>query len=134
MVFYSQRLAGDIQSRAVLNASIAGTLVNTFAPLKLNTAMMVFYLVLMLRQSPLLTMIGLIALLLNIAVSSLISKKRMNIARVKTRDAGKLESTTVNGIAMIETIKASDAENGFFQKWAGYQASVNKQRGRSLTN
>ena len=59
MEFYSQRLAGDIQSRAVLNASIAGTLVNTFAPLMLNTAMMVFYLVLMLRQSPLLTMIGL---------------------------------------------------------------------------
>ena len=81
-----------------------------------------------------LTVFGLIALLLNIAVSSLISKKRMNIARVQTRDAGKLESTTVNGIAMIETIKASDAENGFFQKWAGYQASVNKQRGRSLTN
>ena len=58
----------------------------------------------------------------------------MNIARVQTRDAGKLESTTVNGIAMIETIKASDAENGFFQKWAGYQASVNKQRVRSLKN
>ena len=26
---------------------------------------------------------------------------------------------------MVETIKASGAENGYFQKWAGYQASVN---------
>jgi ABC-type bacteriocin/lantibiotic exporter with double-glycine peptidase domain len=43
------------------------------------------------------------------------------------RDEGKLASTTVAGIEMIETIKASGAENGFFEKWAGYQASVNTQ-------
>ncbi len=134
MEFFSQRLVGDIQSRAALNASVAGTLVNTFAPLVLNTAMMVFYLVLMLRQSLLLTAVGLVTLVLNIAMSRVISNKRMNIARVQTRDAGNLESTTVSGIAMIETIKSSGAENGFFQKWAGYQASVNKQKGRSLRN
>ncbi len=132
MEFFSQRLAGDIQSRAALNASVAGSLVNTFAPLMLNTAMMVFYLALMLRQSALLTAIGLVTLILNIAVSRVISDKRMNIARIQTRDAGNLEATTVSGIDMIETIKASGAENGFFQKWAGYQASVNKQNGRNL--
>ena len=43
------------------------------------------------------------------------------------RDSAKLESTTASGIEMIETIKASGAENGFFQKWAGFQASVNAQ-------
>jgi len=46
------------------------------------------------------------------------------------RDAGKLSGTTVAGIEMIETIKASGAENGFFEKWAGYQASVNLQEVR----
>ncbi|MBQ8136054.1 MAG: ATP-binding cassette domain-containing protein, partial [Clostridia bacterium] len=43
------------------------------------------------------------------------------------RDAGMLEAATVTGIEMIETIKASGAENGFFQKWAGHQAAVNEQ-------
>ncbi len=127
MEFFSQRLAGDIQSRAGMNASIAGTLVDTFAPLLLNTVMMVFYLVLMLRQSPLLTAIGIVTLALNALMARVISAKRMNITRVQLRDAGKLEATTVSGIEMIETIKASGAENGFFQKWAGYQASVNAQ-------
>ena len=127
MEFFSQRLAGDIQGRLSLNASIAGTLVNTFAPVLLNTVMMVFYLVLMLRQSLWLTLIGLATLALNLTMARVISNKRVNITRVQIRDAGKLMATAASGIAMIETIKSSGAENGFFQKWAGYQASVNTQ-------
>ena len=127
MEFFSQRLAGDIQSRLALNASIAGTLINTFAPLLLNSVMMLFYLVLMIKQSPVLTLVGLTTLIVDIFVSRLASEQRVNISRVQMRDSGKLESATVTGIEMIETIKASGAENGFFQKWAGYQASVNAQ-------
>lgn len=134
MEFFSQRLAGDIQSRALMNASIAGTLVNTFAPLLLNSVMMIFYLFIMLRQSPLLTMIGISAMLLNIIVARIISSRRVNITRVQMRDAGKLESATVTGISMIETIKASGAEGGFFRKWAGYQASVNTQTVKLIKN
>lgn len=115
MEFFSQRMAGDIQSRLALNSTIAGTLVDTFAPLVLNSVMMVFYLVLMLRQSPMLTLIGISTLILNAVLSKVISDKRMNIARVQMRDAGLLEGTTVTGIEMIETIKASGAENGFFR-------------------
>ena len=131
MEFFSQRLAGDIQNRSEMNASIAGILVDTFAPLVLNTVMMVFYLVLMIKQSPILTLIGISALAVNAIMSRIISEKRLNVTRVQMRDAGKLAATTVTGIEMIETIKSSGAENGFFQKWAGYQASVNSQEVKS---
>ncbi|MBQ1514796.1 MAG: ATP-binding cassette domain-containing protein, partial [Lachnospiraceae bacterium] len=67
------------------------------------------------------------AMIMNIFMSRIISRKRINITRVQMRDAGKLEAATVTGVSMIETIKSSGAENGFFQKWAGYQASVNAQ-------
>ena len=127
MNFFSQRQAGDIQARLALNTSIAGTLVNTLAPLLINTAMAVLYLVVMLKQSVPLTLIGLTALAVNIAVSRFISTQRVNITRVQMRDQAKLASTKASGISMIETIKSSGAENGFFQKWAGYQASVNTQ-------
>lgn len=125
MEFFSQRMAGDIRSRQSSNAMIAGQLVNTFAPLVLYAVMMSFYLIVMLRYSVILTLIGLASVLVNLILSSIISKKRINITRVQMRDAGKLAGTTVAGIEMIETIKASGAENGFFEKWAGYQASVN---------
>ena len=128
MVFFSQRMAGDIQQREGSNASIAGSLVNTCAPLVLDTVMMVFYLVVMLRYSWILTLVGIGSILINMIVARLISKKRVNITRVQMRDAGKLAGASVAGIEMIETIKASGAENGYFEKWAGYQASVNTQK------
>ena len=128
MEFFSQRMAGDIQQRQSTNASISGTLVNTIAPLALNAVMMIFYLVVMLRYSVLLTAVGLCSILLNLVMGQIISRKRINITRVQMRDSGKLAGATVAGIEMIETIKASGAENGYFEKWSGYQASVNTQK------
>ena len=128
MEFFSQRLAGDIQGRQGSNAGIANSVVNTFAPLALNAIMMVFYLVVMIRYSWILTLVGLSSLVINAWMASIISKKRVNITRVSMRDAGKLAGATVAGVEMIETIKASGAENGFFERWAGYQASVNAQK------
>ncbi|MBQ6524266.1 MAG: NHLP family bacteriocin export ABC transporter peptidase/permease/ATPase subunit [Atopobiaceae bacterium] len=130
MEFFYQRLAGDIQSRKSLNASIASTLVNTVTPLILNTAMMVFYLVVMVRYSPILTCVGLLSVIVNTVVSQFISQKRVNLTRVMMRDQGKLVSATVAAVDMIETIKASGAEDGYFERWTGYQASVSTQNVR----
>ena len=128
--FFTQRMAGDIQQRQSTNASIAEELIGTFGPLALNALMMIFYLVVMIRYSPMLTLIGILSIVINMFVARIISDKRVNITRVQMRDEGKLAGTTVSGIEMIETIKASGAENGFFEKWAGYQAGVNTQNVR----
>lgn len=130
--FFTQRMAGDIVARKDTNASIASTLINTLAPTVLNMIMMVFYLVIILRYSVALTLIGIGGMILNIVLNQYISGKRINISRVQMRDAAKLSSTTVAGIEMIETIKASGAENGFFEKWSGYQASVNTQNVKTM--
>ena len=130
MDFFSQRLAGDIQGRQGSNAGIANSVVNTFAPLALNAIMMVFYLVVMIRYSWILTLVGVSSLVINAFMARIISKKRINITRIQMRDAGKLAGATIAGVEMIETIKASGAENGFFERWAGYQASVNSAKVR----
>ena len=82
----------------------------------------------MLRYSPLLTLVGLTSLLINLLIARHVSEKRVNLTRVQMRDEGKLMSTTMAGISMTETIKSSGAEDGFFRKWSGYQASVNTQQ------
>ncbi len=125
MEFFTQRLAGDIQSRMRLNAEIADTLVNVVTPLVLNTFMAVFYLILMLKQNITLTVLGLIAVLLNVITAKIVSARRIGFTRVQMRDEGRLAATALTGISMVETLKASGAENGFFAKWAGLQASAN---------
>ena len=128
MEFFSQRMTGDILQRQGTNASIAGTLVDTVAPLALNTVMMLIYLLIMLRHSVIMTLVGVGCLALNAFVARYMSNKRINMSRIQMRDEGKLAATTMAGISMTETIKSAGAEAGFFRKWSGYQASVNTQQ------
>ena len=90
--------------------------------------MMILYLVVMLSYSWVLTAIGLISIIINVFMAWIISQKRVNITRIQMRDESMLASATVSGIEMIETIKASGAESGYFSMWAGCQAGVNGQK------
>ncbi len=130
--FFTQRMAGDVLQRQASNAGVAEGIVNTFAPLFLNSAVLVFYLVIMLKHSVFLTLFGVFAMFLQLLVARQISRRRVDISRVMVRDGGKLEATTVAGIENIESIKASGAENGYFARWAGYQASVNAGRAKFI--
>ena len=132
MVFFSQRMSGDIQRRQDSYASVANTAINTVVPLLLDVVLILFYLLVMIRYSLVLTVVGLVSIAINSFSSRYISKKRINITRASMRDAAKLSATTVSGIEMIETIKSAGAENGFFAKWAGYQASVNNNQMKTV--
>lgn len=123
--FYSQRMAGDIAMRQAANEDIAGTLVKQIAPLLLDVVMLVLYLTVMIRYSLLLSAVGVASILLNMLLAHIISKKRIQIAGLRFRNQALMHGTAISGIEMVETIKASGAEDGFFVKWAGYQAAVN---------
>ncbi len=127
MEFFSQRMSGDLMMRQTTNEEIASAIVNTFAPLCLNTGMMVFYLVVLIRYSIPLTILGVTTVLINLILSKIISDHRINVTRGMLIDSGKLATTTLSGISMIETIKASGAENGFFENWAMLKSKVDEK-------
>ncbi len=126
MEFFSQRMAGDLAGRQKLNDAIAETLILKIAPVLIQFVLLIFYFMVMIRYSVTLALIGCGAIAVNLVVSQIISHLRIQTTRVRMRDEGKLNATTMSGIDMIETIKASGAENGFFERWSGFQASVNR--------
>jgi len=128
MSFFSQRVAGEIAGRLKYNETIAESLIHKLAPLALNFLLTVFYFVIMIRYSLILTAIGVFAVIINFLLSQLIAKRRIGITRTQMRDQGKLTGMTMSGIQMVETIKSSGSENGFFQQWAGVRAAVNRSQ------
>jgi len=122
MNFFSQRMAGDLSGRQKLNNGVAETLVSKMAPIFVNIFLLVFYVLIMLRYSIPLTVAGIVAVIANLILARVISSRRIQTTRVRMQYEGKLNASTLAGIDMIETIKASGAEQGYFGQWTGYQA------------
>src|SRR5260370_38066809 len=61
---------------------------------------------------------------LNFAALRLVAQQRIDTNRRLLQERGKLLGTSMAGLGMIETLKATGAESAFFSRWAGYQAHV----------
>jgi NHLM bacteriocin system ABC transporter peptidase/ATP-binding protein len=129
MNFFAMRYVGDLQQRQRLNETITHSLVEVLAPQAINVMLLVLYLILMLSYNYMLTMIGVVAALVNLAVVHYYAGKRLNMVRSIQQSMGKYYSATVSCMENIESIKAAGAEEGFFQYWSGlWTRMFNKQR------
>jgi NHLM bacteriocin system ABC transporter peptidase/ATP-binding protein len=124
VVFYGQRSAGEISGRVSINDRVAKLIARDLASAVLDLVMVVFYAILMLFYDVFLTSIGLLTAILNIIVLKYVSKSRKDASQKLRMDAGKMLGTSMNGLIVIETLKASGGESDFFAQWSGYQAKV----------
>ena len=126
MQFFNQRFAGEVASRVNFNESIAGVLSGPAATAILNFFVAIFYLLLLLQYHVTLTLVGVFFSSINIIMFFALRRHLTDMNMKIQQDAGKEYGTTMNGLMMIETIKANGNESDFFAKWAGYRAKVLK--------
>ena len=122
MPFFAMRNVGDLQQRMHLNQSITNSLVDVLAPQVINIGLLVLYLLLMLSYSFWLTLIGVLAAGINLAIVQYFSKQRINLIRSMEQSEGQYFSATISCIDNMESIKAAGAETGFFKYWSGLWA------------
>lgn len=136
MSFFAMRNVGDLQQRMHLNETITQSLVEVLAPQVINIGLLVLYLLLMLSYSFWLTLIGVLAAVINLAMVKYFSTRRINLIRSMEQSEGQYFSATISCIDNMESIKAAGAETGFFKYWSGLWAhkfNVNGNADRQQT-
>lgn len=126
MQFFHQRFAGEVASRVNFNESIASVLSGPAAISVLNFFVAIFFLLLMLQYNVTLTLIGIFFSFIDFLVFFALRRHLTDLNMKIQQDAAKEYGTMMNGLMMIETIKANGSEADFFAKWAGYRAKVLK--------
>ena len=124
MQFFNQRYAAEVASRVNFNESIAGVLSGPAATAILNLLVAIFYLLLLLQYNVTLTIIGVAFSSVDMIIFFALRRHLTDLNMRIQQDAGKCYGVTMNGLSMIETIKANGNESDFFSKWAGYRAKV----------
>ena len=124
MLFFSQRYAGDIASRVASNDRVARLLSGELAVNAINMLTMVFYALVMLSYDLPLTLIALAMVAVNLIVLRFAARARDNANRRLLKERGRVAGASINGIKIIETIKASGTEDGFFARWSGIHANA----------
>ncbi|MBQ5549188.1 MAG: hypothetical protein IIT33_10205, partial [Prevotella sp.] len=79
MSFFAMRYVGDLQQRQQLNETITHSLVEVLAPQIINVMLLVLYLVLMLSYNYTLTLIGVIAAVVDLGVVNYYSHRRLDM-------------------------------------------------------
>ncbi len=120
--YFVQRFAGEIGSRVAINDRVANVIASKLTTTAIDMCVVFFYAALMLRYDVVLTLVVILISFLNIGVLKAVARLRTDISRRLQLDKGKLMGTSMGGLQMIETLKATGGEAEFFGRWAGYQA------------
>lgn len=125
--FFDQRYSGDLVSRLESNTEVNDFLAGDLAETVLNLFTAMFYLVILLLYSPVMTMIC----LGNVAVCMImmwITKHVLSNSTMKMQmSGGRLQGAVCAGIGISDTIKATGAETQYTNRLIGFQTLYSRQ-------
>jgi len=120
--FYTQRSPGEIASRVQINDRVAQLLSGELAHGVLSALTATLFVTIMLFYDVMLTLVSVAVASLSIVAMQVFARSTREMSQKLAIEEGKLYGASANGLAGIETLKATGAESDFFAKWSGYHA------------
>ncbi|WP_420000624.1 NHLP family bacteriocin export ABC transporter peptidase/permease/ATPase subunit [Streptomyces boninensis] len=124
VTFFSQRSPADLVQRLQSNDTVAETLARDLAAAGVDAVVVVLYALLLWSYDPQLTVLGIGIALLNVLAMRIVIGLRATNTQKLRADSARLTNTSYSGLQLIETMKATGGENGFFRRWAGQHATT----------
>ncbi|GGQ06957.1 NHLP family bacteriocin export ABC transporter peptidase/permease/ATPase [Streptomyces pseudogriseolus] len=130
VTFFSQRSPADLVQRLQSNDAVAETLARDLSAAGVDAVVVVLYAVLLYTYDPQLTFVGIGVALLNILAMRIVIRLRATRTAKLRADTARLTNTAYTGLQLIETLKATGGEDGYFRKWAGQHATTLEEQQR----
>ncbi|WP_435880409.1 NHLP family bacteriocin export ABC transporter peptidase/permease/ATPase subunit [Streptomyces zaomyceticus] len=124
LAFYAQRNPADLVQRLQSNDAVAETLARDLAAAGVDAVVVLLYAVLLWTYDPQLTVVGVLIALLNVVALRVVIRLRATDTQKLRAESARLTNTSYSGLQLIETMKATGGENGFFRRWAGQHATT----------
>ncbi|GAA3724613.1 NHLP family bacteriocin export ABC transporter peptidase/permease/ATPase subunit [Streptomyces tremellae] len=130
VTFFAQRSPADLVQRLQSNDSVAETLARDLSAAGVDGLVVLLYAVLLWTYDPQLTVIGVLVALLNVVAMRVVIRLRATHTQKLRADSARLTTTSYTGLQLIETLKATGGEDGFFRRWAGQHATTLEEQQR----
>ncbi|WP_283164985.1 NHLP family bacteriocin export ABC transporter peptidase/permease/ATPase subunit [Streptomyces sp. HU2014] len=122
VTFFAQRSPADLVQRLRSNDAVAETLARDLTAAGVDAVVVVLYAVLLWTYDPQLTVVGIGIALLNVVAMRIVVRLRATGTQKLRAESARLTNTAYSGLTLIETMKATGGEDGFFRRWAGQHA------------
>ncbi len=133
--FFRQRRVGDTISRIDESDSIAVTLTQELGQALSDLFSVLIFGLVMFSLNPLLFFTFLVIIAINFLFVSKVSDSLADTESAVMRATGFAASAGYSGLLTMNSIKASNSENGWYTKWAGYFAKyINESQKLSVLN
>ncbi|MFJ8061550.1 NHLP family bacteriocin export ABC transporter peptidase/permease/ATPase subunit [Streptomyces sp. NPDC096142] len=130
VTFFSQRSPADLVQRLQSNDAVAETLARDLSAAGVDAVVVVLYAFLLYTYDPQLTYVGIGVALLNVVAMRTVVRLRATRTAKLRADSARLTNTAYTGLQLIETMKATGGEDGYFRKWAGQHATTLEEQQR----
>lgn len=128
MKFFEQYSAGELMTRIENNIQVDNSIIQSLVPRVIDAVMTLVYVYYLISYNAVLACACFVVVFSNIVLSLMIQEKNAIAARSMATSNGMLNTSILNGMNMIETIKSTGSERSFYNMWYDTQMTVNANK------